>query len=215
MKPQLIIGNYSYSSWSLRPWIFASHLGIDLEVIRLPMRTPEWKTRIAGLSPTKTVPALHHDGLVVWDSLAVLEYLAEQFAAKHAWPQDKNARATARAASCEMHSGFTALRGTMPMYCRGARAMPAMTEALEADITRIDKLWSENLSLYGGPWLFGEFCIADAMFAPVASRFKTYNAPLSKAAQRYVDQWFEQSAMHKWYQLAEAEVERIDSYEQQ
>lgn len=213
-KPTLIIGNHTYSSWSMRPWLFSTHLGIAFETVRLPMYTEEWYQNIGKYSPTGCVPALHHHDVKIWDTLAIMEYLSEYFLADGGWPADRDTRAMARAISCEMHSGFQALRQALPVHCKHKKPTPEMTAELKKDIARIEHIWSENLQKHGGPWLFGEFSIADAMFAPVASRFDTYGITLSNPdAAHYAQHWMQQEAMKKWYQLAKDEKEVIAHYE--
>lgn len=177
---RLIIGNRNYSSWSLRAWLVAARCGVPFEVVRLPLDTPEFAAQVHALSPSGRVPALQLsdmglDGVVVWDSLAIAETLAERFPAAQLWPADADVRAEARAVSAEMHAGFGALRRELPMNIR-ARRRVGVSAAAQADIARVREIWSACLARFAahGPWLFGAWSIADAMYAPVVTRFVTY-----------------------------------------
>jgi glutathione S-transferase len=172
----LVIGNKNYSSWSMRTWVLMTQAGIAFDEVQVWLAEPDTAASIARHSPSGTVPVLiDQDGarqIKVWDSLAICEYLAEKFPAKHLWPADTALRARARSASAEMHSSFTALRTHMPMNIRNRYPGCGMTPETAADIARLQALWSECLNTSGGPYLFGGFCIADAMFAPVIFRCK-------------------------------------------
>jgi glutathione S-transferase len=172
---RLIIGNRNYSSWSLRAWLVAARCGVPLEVVRLPLDTPEFAARVHALSPSGRVPALQLDGLQVWDSLAIAETLAERFPAAGLWPADAAARAEARAISAEMHAGFGALRRELPMNIRARRRVD-VSAAAATDIARVCGIWASCRARFPakGPWLFGAWSIADAMYAPVVTRFVTY-----------------------------------------
>jgi glutathione S-transferase len=186
MRATLYVGNRNYSSWSIRGSLLVRQSGLDCEEIVIPLDLPESKARIAAVSPSGRVPVLHVDGLVLWDTLAIAEFLAERMPAAGLWPQAKAARALARSVSAEMHSGFTALREQMPMDMRGRRSVPRTAE-LATDIARIDALWNACRAGHGrgGPFLFGAWSAADAMYAPVVSRFRTYGVELSPAASAY------------------------------
>lgn len=201
---KLFIGNQNYSSWSLRAWlIFAQH-NIDVEVVKIKLFTDEFYKTLQAITPTAKVPTLVSDSVTVWDSLAILEYVNEIFLNGRAWPEDQSERAKARALACEMHSGFMALRNEMPMNCRAQRNVN-LTEAALNDITRIDELWSEQMEQYPDGWLFGEWSIVDAMYAPVVLRMQTYGINLSQKATAYSNKVLNSPAMKRW--LAEASIE--------
>ncbi len=211
---QLIIGNKNYSSWSLRPWLLLQHFGIDFEEIRIPLFTDDFESSLARYTDAGKVPVLHDGELVVWDSLAICEYISEQYLDGHGWPADKAARAEARSASAEMHSSFMQIREHMPMNCRGQREIefsPAMID----EIHRVDKLWQTLRAKYRdqGEWLCGEFSIADCMYAPMASRFFSYHPPLSNTSQDYVERIINHPQMQDWYRAAAAETEVISQSE--
>jgi len=184
----LVIGTRNYSSWSLRPWLLRRHLGIAFSERLVHLDTPQFAAEVPRLSPTARVPALLHDGLVVWESLAICEYLVE-LAGGRGWPAQREARARARAAAAEMHAGFAALRSACPMNARASGRCVPMTAALAGDVARVDALWRECRERHAGdgPWLFGEYSVADAMYGPVALRFRTYGLPLSAAAAGYLE----------------------------
>jgi glutathione S-transferase len=208
---ELIIGNKNYSSWSLRPWVFLVQAEIPFTEIRLPFRSKEWEEKIGEYSPTRMVPALRDGEVRVWDSLAILEYLAEKFPKTGGWPRDAASRARARSASAEMHSSFVALRGELPQDCR-ARTERRISDATQRDVARVQELWSSCLA-EGGPFLFGDFSIADAMYAPVALRFVTYGIPLDATAQAYVEQITSLPAVERWLRESEQESEVIDLFD--
>jgi glutathione S-transferase len=193
---QLVIGNKNYSSWSMRPWVLLKQAGIEFDevMLRFDAFTPEsgFKTRLARISPAGRVPVLVDGDLTVWDTLAIAEYVAEKFPAKQLWPQDADARARARSVCAEMHSGFGALRNHFGMNIEaalpdvGARVL-AERDDVRGDVARIVEMWSALLDTHGGPMLFGEFSIADAFFAPVVMRFKTYAVPVPEAIAAYMD----------------------------
>jgi glutathione S-transferase len=214
-QPLLVIGNRNYSSWSLRPWLYLKQAGVEFDELRLPLDTPEFAERIGALSPTRKVPVLHHDGLVVWDSLAICEYASETFAAGRGWPGERRARAEARSAAAEMHSGFAALRQHLPMNCR--RRFPGfpVPDAAKADIARVQALWATLRARHGGggPFLCGEFGIVDAMYAPVALRFVSYDVALDETAREYVAALLALPALQAWLAAAAAETEVVDADE--
>ncbi|HRQ65699.1 MAG TPA: glutathione S-transferase family protein [Xanthomonadaceae bacterium] len=207
--PLLVMGNKNYSSWSLRAWLFLRHSGVDFRELRLPLDTPEFAERIGALSPTGRVPVLHHDGLVVWDSLAICEYTSETFLDGRGWPGTRRARAEARSASAEMHSGFAALRQHLPMNCR--RHLPGypVAQAAASDISRVQSLWRQLREAHGGPFLCGGFGIVDAMYAPVALRFAGYDVALEPVARDYVDTLLALPALQTWIADARAETEVV------
>ena len=178
----LAIGDKNLSSWSLRPWIALKACGIPFAEERVRLRQPDSKAKILRHTPSGKVPALKTGTGVLWDSLAILEYLAERHPEHRLWPENAEARALARSISAEMHSGFTTLRNDMPMDLLGRFASPPLSAALEADIARIAAIWRDTRARFGqgGPFLFGAFTCADAMYAPVATRFRTYGVDLGR-----------------------------------
>jgi glutathione S-transferase len=199
----LVIGTKAWSSWSLRPWLVMTWAGISFEEIEIALRGPATETEIARHSPSGKVPVLKRsDGLTIWDSLAIAEYLAESHPEKRLWPAEARTRAEARAVSCEMHSSYQALRTEMPMDFAARHPTPALSEAALHDIARIRRIWTGARTAYGaqGPFLFGAFCIADAMYAPVVSRFRSYGIALSPDEQRYADGIWSLPGMRSWLQ---------------
>jgi len=193
MSAVLYCGNRNYSSWSIRGSLLVRQSGIECTEAVIPLDTEEGRAKIAAVSPTRRVPVLHIDGLVIWDTLAIAEFLHERAPDSRIWPVEPTARATARSVSAEMHSGFGALRSQMPMDVRGKHTVPSTPE-LQRDIERIGDVWREcrARNARGGDYLFGAWCAADAMFAPVVSRFRTYGVKLSRGAQQYAE------AVWKW-----------------
>ena len=210
---KLYIGNKNYSSWSLRPWLAMKQAGIPFAEQRIALYQSESKRRILELSPSGKVPVLKDGATTVWDSLAILEYLAERFPDRGLWPTDAAARARARSISAEMHSGFAALRTHMPMNLRNSYPGRGRTPEVEADIARIVGLWTDCRATASRPFLFGDFCAADAMFAPVVTRFHTYGVTLPPVCQRYADHVLALPAMRAWYADARAEREALDEYD--
>lgn len=211
----LIIANKNYSSWSLRPWLALKQHGAPFEEVRIALDRPDTRARILRHSPGGKVPALHHGDLTVWDSLAILEYLAERNPGAGLWPKDAEARAVARSVSAEMHAGFMPLRQALPMNCRRREKLAITDEAVIADIARIDALWTDCRRRFGagGPFLFGRFSNADAMYAPVVSRLASYEVEVSETAQAYMRTVLDMPEMRAWYADAEAEAEHIAGYE--
>jgi glutathione S-transferase len=211
----LVIGNKAYSSWSLRPWLLMRHSGIAFEEVRLPLYTQQWNAEIARYSPSGRVPALLDGETQIWDSLAICEYLAEREPDRLLWPPERESRAVARAVSAEMHSGFAELRSQMPMNVRRRLPGQGRTPGALQDIARIQSLWSDCRQRFGraGPFLFGRFSIADVMYAPVASRFHTYEVALNPVSAEYVHTVLSLPAMQRWIAEAKAEVETIAQYE--
>jgi glutathione S-transferase len=204
----LVIGNKNLSSWSLRPWLVLKHFGLEFQEVKLPLDTPAFHRDILQYSPSRRVPALIDGSIRIWDSLAIAEYVNEKVQGR-AWPADAAARAHARAVSAEMHSGFAALRTHWPMQAVGSSRVELPPEG-EADVARVQQIWHECRSQYGsrGPWLFGEYSIADAMYAPVALRFRHYGAAFSSAAaEAYQQQLIEDSHMQAWLADAQQEVD--------
>jgi glutathione S-transferase len=201
----LIIGNKNYSSWSLRAWLFMRHAGLAFEETVIALDTPGVREELDHYSPSGRVPVLRHGKLCVWDSLAICEYAAEL--SGKGWPKDTDARAVARAVCAEMHSGFSTLRSLWPMNARARNRHTAVTAALEADIERIDEVWNDCRGRFGGggPWLFGDYSVADAMYAPVVLRFNTYGARISQTARWYMASVLEDAALQDWLQGAKQE----------
>lgn len=216
---QLTIGNKNYSSWSMRPWVLMKQAGIPFEekMLRFDAFTPQsrFKTKLATLTPAGRVPVLVDDGLVVWDTLAIAEYLAERFPDKQLWPADARARARARSVCAEMHSGFTALRSHCSMNIEASlpevgRRVWAEQEAVRRDVARIEQMWTEALQASGGPMLFGSFSAVDAYFAPVVMRLRSYRLPVSAAVQTYGDRLVAVPGVKRWIDDALAEQDFLD-----
>jgi glutathione S-transferase len=206
---RLIIGNKNYSSWSLRAWLPLKHLEVPFEEERIALFEPGYKERIRAYSPAGRVPVLIDGELTIWDSLAIGEYLAEQFPERGLWPEALAHRTAARCVSAEMHSGFAELRTRMPMNIRAAYPGRGRTAGVAADIARIGQIWRECLRRSGGPFLFGAFGIVDAMYAPVVARFVTYAVELDAPLAAYVELIWNLPAMHEWRAAAVAETEII------
>ena len=215
MQPKLIIGNKNYSSWSLRPWLLMREAGIDFDEHRIVLDTPTTKQEIATFSPAGRVPILQLGKLTVWDSLAICETVAERWPEKNLWPVEAHERAHARAISAEMHAGFAVLRDCMPMNCRAMGRIVPIPDELGTDIDRVIAIWSECHKRYGdrGGWLFGDFSVADAMYAPVVLRLRTYGINLPQSAGYYPHRLLESKAMQEWLAAAECEVEVIEADE--
>jgi len=208
----LHIGNKNYSSWSLRPWLLMKGLGIPFEESFHRFVAGGSRAAFKAFSPVGLVPCLHHGGRVVWDSLAIMEYLAERHPG--VWPKDEDARAYARSVSAEMHASFSTLRNICGMSVGIRVTLKDQPPALTADIARIDQIWSEGTARFGGPFLAGaEFSAADAMFGPVAFRVQTYGLSLSPAARAYNDRLLALPAMKEWEQAALAEDFRDPDHE--
>jgi glutathione S-transferase len=207
----LVIGNRNYSSWSMRAWVLLRQLGIDFEERRLRFDSDEWDAGIGRWSPSGLVPVLWRGEVAVWDTLAIAETVAEWFPDRGVWPADPFARAFARSASAEMHSGFRDLRARMPMNIRASHPGKGMTPEVRADIARIERLWSEARRRFGagGDFLFGRFSAADAMFAPVVMRFQTYAVPCGSVAARYCEAVKATPAVMAWNEAALAETEFV------
>jgi glutathione S-transferase len=205
----LTIGDKNLSSWSLRPWLLMKQAGIPFSERTIRLDQPSTRTEIAATSPSGLVPCLDHKGLIVWDSLAIGEYLAETFPDKQLWPAERRARARARSVSAEMHSGFAELRKVWPMNFARTGMRHLCPSGVRRDIDRIAAIWTDCRSEFGtsGPFLFGTFSIADAMYAPVVSRFMTYGpVSLPSTAEDYVTTIFGLPAMKEWGEGATAEV---------
>ena len=207
---QLVIGNKNYSSWSMRPWMAMQYFGLDFEETVIQLDQPSTARRIGRHSRAARVPVLHDGKITVWESLAILEYLAETNPGIAMWPRNRAARAMARAAANEMHGGFTALRNALPMNLRRARRAlrVPISPDVKANIARIEQLWRDCRKGYGkgGPFLFGRFSIADAMYAPVATRFDTYAIGVGRETRAYVDAVLSTKAFAAWQQSARLET---------
>jgi glutathione S-transferase len=211
---KLVIGNKNYSSWSLRPWLAMKVAGIAFTEHRIPRYGPGSREAILVYSPAGKVPCLVDGDLRVWDSLAICEYLAERHPGL--WPRDPAARATARSISAEMHSGFANLRTHMSMNIRKRHPGKGRTPEALADVARITAMWSDCRARYGkdGPYLFGQFSVADAMYAPVVLRFGTYAVELPPGCRAYADAILALPAMQDWVAAAGAETEILPQFEQ-
>lgn len=212
-KPILVIGNKNYSSWSFRPWLVLKQMGVDFDEIRIPLFRQGYQDEIRRHSPAGKVPIYKEGGLVVWDSLAICEYLAEKD--RSLWPADPAARAHARSISAEMHSGFAALRSALPMNCRARGRRVELDERVRRDVARIQQIWCACRECYGasGPWLFGAFSIADAMYAPVVSRFLTYGVDCDPVCRRYMEAVLANAHVKQWFADAAQEAEVIEEEE--
>lgn len=208
---KLIIGNKNYSSWSLRPWLFLKYHNISFSEVWIPLYTPEGTEQLMKYSPSGLVPALVDGDLTVWDSLAICEYVSEMYLNGKGWPDDVKTRAVARSVAAEMHSGFQHLRGKLSMNLKARFEWNFVNEDVDRDIRRIEAVWEQCRARYGrgGPWLFGEFSIADAMYAPVATRFHTYQVPISDTCREYVNHVLQMPEMREWYAAGEKEQEVI------
>jgi glutathione S-transferase len=209
----LIMGNKNYSSWSLRPWIFMKHAGLVFAERVIPLDTAEFARDIGAMSPTRRVPVLKDGELLVWDSLAICEYAAEL--AGRGWPAARATRAVARSVCAEMHSGFSILRSQWPMNARAEGRHTGPNPERAADIARIEDLWTDCRARFGasGPWLFGEYSVADAMYAPVALRLRTYGARLREIPAAYLATVLADAHMRDWLAAAAAESWSIEASE--
>lgn len=197
---KLVIANKLYSSWSLRPWMVLRAFDIPFEEIIIPLRTPESRARVLEYSPSGKVPALIDGVMTIWESLAIIEYLAETYPDRAIWPRQLSARAHARAISNEMHGGFQTLRQSCPMNLAGRYQTPEMTVPLKANVDRIEHIWNDARRQFGedGPFLYGQFSAADAMYAPVVSRFATYGIPVTHDSMDYIRAVLAHPAFVEW-----------------
>ncbi len=199
---QLVIGNKNYSSWSFRPWIAMTALAIPFEEILVPfgspLGNPEFKERLKAYTPAGLVPVLIDGDTQVWETLAILEYLADKFPDKGLWPRDMKLRAQARTLSSEMHAGFGPLRGECPMNIRRPVRTRELSAAAQANVARIDTMWTDCRARHGGPFLFGKFCAADAMYAPVVARLNTYGIKVGREALGYMEAMMALPAWGQW-----------------
>jgi len=212
----IYLGNKNYSSWSLRAWLALKATGELFEEVVIPLYQPGSREILLKYSPSGKVPALHDRGIVVWDSLAICGYLTEKFPAAGLWPDDPTAKAVARSISAEMHSGFGALRSEFPMNVRSSFPGRDISAAAQADINRIMAIWRQCRGRFGegnGDFLFGRFTIADAMYAPVVSRFRTYRVDLEREADAYCETVTAMPAMQEWAAAAKNEPMIVDQFE--
>jgi glutathione S-transferase len=216
---KLLIGNKNYSSWSMRPWVLLTQAGIPFEEVMVRFDSfnagSAFKTTLSSVTPTGKVPALVDGDTVVWDTLAIAEYVAEQNPGKNLWPADRKVRATARSVCAEMHSGFTGLRGNCPMNIEASLADTGALiwrdkPAVRADVQRLVEMWGGLLARSNGPLLFGEFTVADAYFAPVSMRLKTYALPVPAEIAAYVDRVVALPGVQAWITQARAEKDFLD-----
>jgi glutathione S-transferase len=218
---QLVIGNKNYSSWSMRPWVLMRQLGIDFEEVRLRLDFApgsDFRRAVARVSPAGTVPVLVDEGFAVWDSLAIVEYLHEKFPALGVWPADPRARARARSLCAEMHGGFGALRQHCPMNLEASlpedgRRIWTERPEVRRELARIEQMWAHALAESGGPMLFGTFSAADAYYAPVAMRIRSYALPAAAATLGYVERLAEQPGVAAWIEEALEERDFLASEE--
>jgi glutathione S-transferase len=209
----LTMGNKNYSSWSLRPWLLMKHVDVKFAERVVQLDTPEFARDVAAMSPSRRVPVLQHGSLLVWDSLAICEYVCE--IAGRGWPKERDARAVARSACAEMHSGFSILRSQWPMNARATGRRTAPNPERSTEIARIETLWNECRTRFGadGPWLFGEYSVADAMYAPVVLRLRTYGANLGDANTAYMTTVLADAHMRDWLAAAAAESWSLEASE--
>jgi len=211
---KLIIGNKNYSSWSLRGWLALKAFDIPFEEIKLGLFSDEFRTELAKYSPVGKVPVLVDGDLSVWDSLSICEYINENYLDGKGWPADKNNRAVSRSLVAEMHSGFFGIRNEMQMNCRAKRHVELSDQAKQ-EVANIDRIWSEQRlnNVQNGPYLFGEFSLADAFFAPVIFRFVTYGVALSDTARDYHQTMLAHPAMRAWLEDALKETDIVEADE--
>ncbi len=217
MALTLVIGNKNYSSWSMRPWLAMRASGVDFEEVFIPLYTDNAadKDRILSFSHSGKVPSLVDGDITVWDSLAIIEYLAERFPEKKLWPEERAARAHARSISAEMHSGFLPLRGECGMNIHRPIGAVTLSADARANVARIEEIWTGCRERYGkaGPFLFGAFTAADAMYAPVVHRFRTYAIKVGPPAQAYMETMMALPAFAEWTKAALAETLVIAKFE--
>ena len=213
MAYTLVIGNKNYSSWSLRPWLALRVAGVPFDEVRIPLYSPGSKEQILRHSPAGKVPVLVTPEVTVWESLAILEFLADRHPEARLWPADPAQRARARAVSTEMHAGFAALRANLGMNLRKTFPDHATAPEVLTDIARVQALWNDCLDRSGGPFLFGAFTNADAMFAPVVTRFLTYSVKTDAASARYMAVVRALPALDEWYAAARQETEVLPQFE--
>jgi len=211
----LVIGNKNYSSWSLRPWVFLRHHHIDFLEKSVPLFVDSTAAQLEEYDSDYKVPVLKDSDLIIWDSLSILEYLSDVYLEGRGWPEEPEVRSVARSISAEMHSSFMNVRSEMPMNCRRKINNVNLSEAAKREIKRISDLWQKCRTGYGegGEWLFGDFSIADAMYAPVALRFNGYGIPLSGVVGDYVQSILSHPAIVDWVEAGKLETEIIEENE--
>jgi glutathione S-transferase len=218
MTLQLLIGNKNYSSWSMRPWVLLKHFGIPFEEIKLRFELApdsDFYRRLGHFTPTHKVPVLVVDGFPVWDTLAIIETIAELHPDLPIWPADGNSRARARSLACEMHAGFTGLRTHAPMNIEArlpqvGQRIWTEQEGVRSDLQRIDAMWQSQLQALGGPFLCGAFSALDAYYAPVAARVRTYGLPMSNTSLHYIERLWASPGVAAWVTDALAEKDFLD-----
>lgn len=211
---QLVIGNKNYSSWSLRPWLVLKHYGVPFEEVGIALFTTGYKEELAKYSPTLRVPVLIDGATTIWDSLAICEYVTEKYLERKAYPLDIEERGLCRSYCSEMHSGFMSIRSEMPMNCRARKHLQISTAARQ-ECERVDQLFSEARAQFGqrGLYLFGDFSIADCMFAPIAMRFATYGIELSATSQKYMENLLQNPALLSWVSDARNDGQILPDFE--
>jgi len=215
MSLTLIIANKAYSSWSLRPWILMRYFGISFDEVVIPLAHENTRSEILKYSPAGKCPALHDCGIVVWDSLAIIEYLAELYLSAAIWPEPRAARAQARSLAAEMHSGFIGLRSSLPMNMRRKVMKRELSLEAAADVARLEQAFKQARQAFGqsGDFLFGDFSAADAMFAPMINRLHVYDVAVTAETRVYMNAMMALPAWHEWSLQAQAEPWVIDKYE--
>lgn len=209
----LAIGNKLYSSWSMRPWVLLKALGIPFTETVIPMYRDDTKVAMLKFAPTGMVPSINHGKVVVWESLSLMEYIAEAFPDKNVWPKDAVARAEARSIASEMHAGFRPLRMACPVNLSRIFKLKEYSADVHADIARIEAIFATSLAKHGGPFLFGNYSAADAMFTPVVTRLEHYQLPVSKTTRAYMDTILHHHAYVAWRDEALAEPWYLSHYE--
>jgi glutathione S-transferase len=211
----LIIANKAYSSWSLRPWILMRHFEVAFDEIVIPLAQDNTRAELLRYSPSGKCPVLIDGDITIWDSLAIIEYLAEMYPEKPLWPKARAARARARSLAAEMHSGFAGLRSLLPMNMRRAVKRVALTPEASADVARLEQAFQQAREAFGqaGPFLFGDFSAADAMFAPIVNRLHVYDVPVVPATKAYMDAVMTLPAWQEWHTQAQVERWAIPKYE--
>ncbi len=212
---KLVIGNKNYSSWSLRPWLLMKVAGLNFEEINVELYSEEGKKELFNYSGAGKVPVLIADDMTIWDSLAIVEYLAEQHPEKALWPLANDSRAIARSVTSEMHSSFMAVRSTLPMNCRLLKTVKNPPSDLQKDVDRICQIWRDCRNDYGeqGQFLFGSFSIVDAFYAPVVLRFHSYSIPVGEIEKAYINKVLSLPELQEWISTAKKEDTIVEAYE--
>ena len=210
---ELVIGNKNYSSWSMRPWLALKLAGVEFKETRVPLFVEGYEQELSRYTPAGKVPVLMHDDIAIWDSLAICEYAAERYPDQYLWPEDRLLRSRARALAAEMHAGFAGLRASFPMNCRAQVQCPPVAAEITAEIVRIQSIWRDCLDCADGPFLFDRPGIVDAFYAPVVSRFITYDMYMDAVCQSYAEAVMALPPMQQWYREAAAESEHLPRYE--